>query len=356
MQDFILTYLNPETLELDSNGIFGVDDVRFFGKHFIPFALEDGQVNPNFLDLVSKFESFRCDCIQGSASFRCENRQLKKGSKQYWYGYKKIGGKVRRFNIGDLNNFTFELVENAIAVLCGLQEVAQKKSATSCEAIAAKDQPLQPLIELAGHGKCDHHIQPSLVEIINDPLNIAIAKSNRLERENKDLNKSLIDALDKIKKLETSLKASEYRRQDLSQDCEDIKCQLTAQSDKYRNYGLAVAITNERNQELEKRVKELGYLVNSTQKVLNVRDKELATCQKALLSRIDSNQELEKNIFKLEQDYKTGEQEAFDNLDRFCSIVSIIDKYRALADGKTRQAHPRFNKLLDFIADIDKLC
>ena len=327
----LLSYFNPLNLERDNNGDLGILRHTTFGTSFYPLGSElDALLNDD-----NCFSSFSCQIDIGSCTFSKEFKKSGEVTKGYWYASKKIKGKLKRVYYG-AKPLTLE----------SLHATLDKFN------IAPAPKP----IELAGHGKHANHIQPSLVEIVNDPLNIAIAKSNRLERENKDLNKSLIDALDKIKKLETSLKASEYRRQDLSQDCEDIKCQLTAQSDKYRNYGLAVAITNERNQELEKRVKELGYLVNSTQKVLNVRDKELATCQKALLSRIDSNQELEKNIFKLEQDYKTGEQEAFDNLDRFCSIVSIIDKYRALADGKTRQAHPRFNKLLDFIADIDKLC
>jgi hypothetical protein len=36
------------------------------------------------------------------------------------------------------------------------------------------------------------------------------------------------------------------------------------------------------------------------------------------------------------------------------NITNIIDKHRTLASGKTKQGHPRFNKLLEFLEDIDK--
>ena len=350
MQDFILTYYNAETLELDSNGVFGLNDIRFFGEHFIPFALEDGHVNPKFLDFASQVESFRCDCIQGSASFRCENRQLKKCSKQYWYGYKKIGGKVRKFSIGDLNNFTFKLIEKAIAVLCGLEKVAQKKSVTFSKAIAPA--PIdKPLIELTGNGKSDRHLQPSLISE-NDALSMAIAECKELKAQNEILVNRIIEATEMYK--EQWHKASDFGTALI--DCENTIAELEEKLEE-KDYAIRCCLAT--FEQVDDRNQELKIKLEGLEECKAQRDKfgtALIDCENTIL-------DLERKVeYHEDQNLAYGcmyQQQLDDNFEyakQLLDIKTIIDRYRTLADGKTRQSHPRYNKLLDFIADIDKLC
>lgn len=345
MIDFLVTYYNPETLERDSNGVLGLDDQRFFGKNFIPVSLDDGLVNPKFIDFASKVGFFRCECDRGSASFRGENRTSKKGEKQYWYAYKRVNGKLNRFNIGDISKINYETIEKAIAVVCGFK---QEEPVT---------QPVTQPVTLAGHGKLANQIQFDLLDHM-DSLAIAqneiavltkmlkeaqddVATANRKEHEQYVLNGQLKGKLSKIEKtlqerddelLKTHQKLLE-RNYTIELQATQIKDAM-AKLETHRNVGLAIAIQKERMVELEHTIEMQADLIKS----------------------------LRNDVFNLEcesskrEDDVAGYAYMYDeHSNKIFEYQALIEKYRAMTIDKTKKGNPRYAYLIDFLSDIDKI-
>lgn len=237
----ILTFYNPQTLEQDGAGVLGVLNL----DHALIPVMADGQINPHFHRYLSRLgvDSLQVTCCSGGARFRKENRPDKDGSpRYYWYAYKKIGGVLNKAYIGLGSQMTDETIEAVVSKVN-----TPKSSVTQSNCVTKKIDAIAPgNIKLAGHGKSDRHLQPSL------PL-------------------------------------------------------ATVATDKQQSRIKALESANQALQDELKFVKQANI--------------ELAKC---------------------ERDYH--------------ALNKAIAKYRELAHGKTKKENPRFAYLIDFLADIDKLC
>ena len=236
----ILTFYNRHTSQEDSQGELGVLNLD---HEFISVMVGAG-INPQFHRYLTRrgVDSLKVICRSGTGRLRCENRPDKDGqSRYYWYAYKKVNGKLNKTYVGVAADMTEDVIENAIAKVNTV-----KPKVTQSDCVTTQTDAIAPTnIELAGHGKSDRYLQPSL------PLPTVTDK---------------------------------------------------AQS----------------------------------------RIKSLESANKALQDELQFNKDLNDQLYKLQNDYH--------------ALKMTIAKYRELAEGKTKKDNPRFAYLIDFLADIDKLC
>jgi hypothetical protein len=355
---FLVTYYNPDTLTRESSGVFGVADNRFKTTSFIPVTLESGLVNPIFLEFAFNAQTFYCECDRGSASFRCENRATKKGEKQYWYAYKKLNGKTNRFNIGDLSKLSFETIEEAVAVVCGLG-VAQKKSATkkAIAPIATVDAIASHPTVLAGNGKTDQHLQPSVIDCFES---LAIAQNEIII-----LNRMLKEAQDDV--VEANRKEHEQWQKIKPLQVQVEKRNALIDTLERRNTELNQIVSG--NLDL---VTRLETKAKTLQKTLDERDSELLKTRQKLLKQGDDLQRCQglkelhhealQRIHQLECEASNRENAVIgyakmkgNDETLISAYESLIDRYRAMTIDKTKKGNPRYAYLIDFLADIDKI-
>lgn len=284
----LVSYFNPDTLERDNDGSLGlVTETTTMGMQFFAIGSIEFDV---WLNGLHGIKSFSLHIDNGSCTFSKEMRKSGDRIKPYWYASKRVVGKLKRLYFG--TDFTKDKLNQIIDRLT--------------------EQP-QPAIELAGHGKFEKHLQPSLMQLANEPGKQLRHRCNELERQNKDLNKNLTAAIETIDKLQADL---------------DKK-------DRYsRNASLAVSIAKERIEELESKKEMQADLIKSLQNDL-------------------FNLECESS--KREDDVAGYAYMYEEHLSKIFEYQAMIEKYRALATGKNKKAHPRYAYLIDFIAEIDKL-
>ncbi len=206
-----------------------------------------GRLTESFIETLSTINSFNAVLTTGTATLRRD-----KGL--YWVAYKKVNGKLRNTYLGSPEKWTLEFLEDAIAKVNQPQE--QKRQDKS--AIAQ--------IELAGHGKSDKHLQPSL------PLIVATT-------DNQHANVAKIAELQHTVTMQADLIKS------LRNDLFNLECESSKREEQVAGYAFM---------------------------------------------------------------YEEHSNKIFD-------YYSIIEKWRNLAKGKTKQGHPRFNKLIELLDDIDKI-
>lgn len=341
----IVSYFNPDTLERDNDGQLGLytDETVNLGLQFFPI---DSQEFDTWVNGHHGIKSFALHIDNGTATFSKEFRKSGDRIKPYWYAAKKVNGKLKKLYFG--TDFTKEKLNQIVDRLSG-QPVIQPVT-----------QPVaQPVTELAGHGKSDYRddeikalkkeiqnktykindlereIQeyhrekleqsgislppreetvltlsgnftkkqldkaakkPSLMELANDPVKLLTHKNKELERQNKDLNKKLIESQEKVDKRNQRIDTLEAQNKELNE----------------------IAKNN------SKLTERLEMRIAALQKTLDERDSELFRTHEKLLKRDDT-------------------------------IAPVIAKYRNMTVGKTKKDNPRFAYLIDFLAEIDKL-
>jgi hypothetical protein len=355
---FLVTYYNPETLTRESSGVFGVADNRFFTTPFLPVTLDSGVVNPIFLEFAFNIQTFYCECDRGFASFRCENRATKQGEKQYWYAYKKVNGKTNRFNIGDLTKLNFDVINEAVAVVCGLQ-VAQKKSATKkpIATVAPVDAIADFPTVLAGHGKYKNHLQPSLPLAVTDDID-----SLKREQAFKNMSLAVEIAKERIAELEGMLARSLQVNDDAMQ-------RIATNNDILLKKEIELTNTQYKLLNTEKK---LDYAIegkDNLEETLAERDEELLKTHQKLLERNETivlmrneTKDAIERIFQLECESSKRENDVaryaymYDqHSKKIFAYQALIEQYCAMTTGKTKKGNPRYAYLIDFLADIDKI-
>jgi hypothetical protein len=371
----IVSYFNPDTLERDNDGQLGLytDETVTMGLQFFPI---DSQEFDTWVNGYHGIKSFALHIDNGTATFSKEFRKSGDRIKPYWYAAKRVNGKLKKLYFGTdftkdkLNQIVDKLQEAKVT-----QEVTQlfdgfkvgdrvvyanpalpyEKQRGVGEIVEITDQnwfiiwqdepkmkaPFSrlyskpnELVLAAGHSKSARHIQPSLMELANDPVKLLNHKNKELERQNKDLNKRLIDALERVDALtqERNIALSDLKKLDRNYDNLQERCaglQMTIDS-------LEAGLRKHQRDYQELNERHLG--------VKELHGEALTYIYK-----------LESDIEKLQEYNRIGEQEAFDDLNTFYEVMPIIKKYRDMTIDKTKKSNPRYAYLIDFLADIDKL-
>ena len=290
----LLSYFNTLNLERDNTGDLGILRHTTFGTSFYPLGFElDALLNDD------NFTAFSCQVDIGSCTFSKEFKKSGNSTKAYWYASKKVNGKLKRVYHGAKPLYLEALMTILDKFNDNTKLEREVYKSINANAIGLADEIIdaiasvtdKPIIELAGNGKSDRHLQRSLISE-NQALTMAQTEIKALKEQNEILINRIIDS--------TELYQEKWQK----------------------------------SSKLEDEVKQLHKTVTQLERKAS-KDEEFLLGYK----------------FCAEQDH-----EALYELEcKFHEMQSIIDKYRALTDGKTRQSHPRFNKLLDFLADIDKL-
>lgn len=324
----VVSYFNPATLEKDNDGELGlITETITSGTQFYSIYSQAFDI---YVNGCHGIKSFSLEIDNGSCTFSKEFRLSGTVARPYWYASKKVNGKLKRLYFG--TDFTKDKLNAIVDRLLN----------------QARTIPLTEPV-LAGHGKCDEHIQPHLVITTSLDTHCLKAMNNQLERQNKDLNKSLIEALDKIK---------------------DLKSDIVQMQRNFKNRDNEIKILEERNKELLEISKGTKPLINSLEsskvdalKRVDILESECIRFEKDV---INFRNEATKYHNELEQErwessrreeqvkgYYFMHEELSDQVFKY---RTVIEKYRVFSKDKSRQSHPRFNKLLDFLDDIDKLC
>jgi|GEM_PF-5123476 len=310
-------------------------------------------VNRNLLAKLNDIDSIKVSVETGTATFRKENSK-------YWYAYKKLKGKLNKIYVGSSDSFTELSIATAVEMANTPKTVTQNLVCVTAN---------KPLIEKAGKGKSDRHLQPSLITE-NEALEMAQFEIKELKTQNEFLVERIVNVTElyqetwqKASKLEDEFKKLNVAIAELMHDSiawqesrqlsekliETQKAEIL--SLKLSNADLERRLDYEENLSLDNSCMAQSLADSSSDLIDEVAAKQLTidALEKAL-----EEKEYDKNccLTIYEQVSDRNQQLTI----KLSAIQTIIDKHRARAFGKTKQGHPRFNKLLEFLDDIDKDC
>jgi len=418
-----LTYYNHYDRDADTHDyVLGIitDDTKFIDMYI------DDVINPEFLDVVYSQKSFSVEVDAGTATFRKEN-------KKYWYAYKKLKGKLNKAYVGTTQLLTELSICKAVeevniakeptssAVTQTSSTVTQKHSVdafkegdrvsyvnpdlpykknrgigvitemtadnlyivweddlkmvcpfsrSSSDELFLVDVANQK-IELAGHGKYEDHLQPSLPFAVADDID-----SLKREQAMKNMSLAVEIAKERIAELEANLAAVTQERNialsDLKKSDQDIDKTHEKLLERATELAECKQLLIIRGQELNETFAQLesAYEMNAHLQMsidslevglkIHQRDYQDLNERHLGVKELHGNaltyiHKLESDIEKLQEYNRIGEKEAFDNLNTFEAVMPIIHQYRVMADGKTKKANPRYAYLIDFLGDINKI-
>lgn len=299
----ILTFYDPITLEQDAGGELGVLNLD---HEFVPVMGRNGLINPDFHRYLTRLgvDSLQVTCRSGLARFRKENRPDNDGNPRfYWYAYKKVKGKLNKSYIGTASQMTEQVIEDVVAKVN-----VSKVQVTQSDCVTTQTPAIAPVppVELAGHGKSDRYLQSSL----NLQTDYEILKTEISSRD--ETIKSLVS---QGKKQAAKIKELEYLLDN------EVKHSAKVERD-YKD--LLETVENQANDDLTHTVQMQANLIKSLRNDLETLERQSSMYQE--LS------------------------------DKNFNYLSVIEKYRKMAHGKTKKDNPRFAYLIDFLTDIDKLC
>jgi hypothetical protein len=360
-----ITYFNKDDFRLDYDrdtlGLL-LDDSKFVALDSLDFA-----------SAIASIKNFALHIDNGNCTFIKEFRKSGESIKPYWYACKRINGKIKKIYFGHefSKDKLMQIVDRLqVAQVAQVTQVTQESRgiletlnhfarvhcaktqdettvATEDEIIIRnfkriaetwedsanlawdKVKELEAELEsvrlaapvLAGNGKNDRHIQPSLMELANQPDKLLVHRCNELERQNKDLNNRLIDALDTIAEVQKTL---DQRDSELLRTHQ----KLLKQDETIARQADLIKIVGDRNDGLQELHKE------SLERIFDLE------CEAS---------KREDNVQGYAYMYEEHSNKIF-------AYQALIEQYRAMTTGKNKKAHPRFAYLIDFLADIDKLC
>lgn len=95
---------------------------------------EDGAVisidSQQWFEWLSSNPSFRYTPTSSNAPYTCRKEKSNKGEADYWYGYRKVGGKLHKRYIGRTSDLTLGRLEEVAALLDIPPQPRQKTEAT----------------------------------------------------------------------------------------------------------------------------------------------------------------------------------------------------------------------------------
>jgi hypothetical protein len=344
----IVSYFNPDTLERDNDGNLGLlTETITDGLKFFPIESDEFDI---WVNGYHGIKSFSLHIDNGTCTFSKEFRKSGDRLNPYWYASKRVNGKLKRLYFG--TEFTKDRLNQIVDKLQVKQEVTQEVTQAVCNEFSLGDKvlytnpklpyekqrgigeivgisdehyyiiwqddpkmeapysrlynPPNELALAAGHGKSDRHIQPSLMELANDPVKLLTHKNKELERQNKDLNKRLIEALDK-----------------------------TAQRDDI-------------NGKLEAMVSNQAETIDRQASLIFILRGDIDKLNHKIV-------DMERESSKREDDVQGYAYMYEEHSNQIFAYQALIEKYRAMTVGKTKKGNPRYAYLIDFLSDIDKI-
>lgn len=303
-----LTYL-PVT---DRNGNYFELGLLSDGQWFSVYASHGGDsINGYFTNKLDEITSIKVSVDAGTATFRKENSK-------YWYAYKKLKGKLNKVYIGSSDVFT------ELAIVTAVELANTPKSVTQNVCVTDTD---KPSVELAGNKKDKNHIQQCLIT-----ENEAIAMANETIESLKEDVEGWQGSCELLEKL---IATQKIQILSLKLSNADLEKKLYYEENLSLDNGCMTQSQADMNSDLIDELAAKQLTIDALEKALEEKEFDKNCCLTIYEKVSDRNQALSINLL---------------------NITTIIDKHRALTTGKTKQGHPRFNKLLEFLEDIDKDC
>ena len=307
----------------DNSGQLGILLFTERGRDFHPIATD----KLDNLTSADWFKSFTCQFDNASCTFSKEFRKSGDTTKGYWYASKKINGKLRRVYFG-AKPFTKESLEQTLAKFSeSKSDVVTQEVTQFVNDFSVGDKVTYATHDLPYKEKCG----------IGE---VAEKRDGKLfiywQNNPKMLCPFNIKSKDKL-----------------------VLVAGHAKSDRHIQPSITEKILEENQKQIESLKAENALLANS----LRSEKENYLRLKDTLERQADLIKTLRDDVFRLECELSKREDDiqgyAFmyeEHSNKIFAYQSLIEKYRALASGKTKKDNPRFAYLIDFLGEIDKLC
>jgi len=256
---------------------------------------------------------FELDSLKGSAwleshgSFRFEPSDdskpytVRKEASAYWYGCRKVAGKVRKKYIGKSSSLSVAKLEE-IAEALEIPPVSRaKKVAEVAEKVTEVAKKVTEVTEVV-EGVAE--VTEKVVEVAQDRLTALELQVANLQKAVEALQKALSGKLESSNSLELPKVDNEVAEQlqnklgNLKDENESLRQELAKEKE---NYGTLAIISQQLNQQLEEVKADRAKLLESSTHVTNKLRQEVQELRSQLETERASREEIETKLSELKQ-------------------------------------------------------